>query len=67
MVFAGLFVMFAAYATPSPIIDPRRAVEVSSEAALHVATSEPAELSIPLEALPGATEPLSLDLSELFS
>jgi len=50
------------------LIDPeRRVVEVSKPDALHVPWENPNELIVPLEALPGATEPFVLDLSELFS
>ena len=50
------------------LIDPeRRWVEVSSKEMLHAPLADPANFTILLEALPGATEPLRLDLLELFS
>jgi Uma2 family endonuclease len=49
------------------MIDPEhRVVEVSSAAALHVPWQDSSLLTIPLTALPGATEPLQIDLDELF-
>ena len=55
-------------ATRAILIDPeRRFVEVSSKDALHATLADPAAFTIPLKALPGATEPIHLDLSELFS
>jgi Uma2 family endonuclease len=44
----------------------RKLVEVSSAVALHVPWEDPVSLTIPLEALPGATEPLQINLTELF-
>jgi Uma2 family endonuclease len=55
-------------ATLAVLIDPeQRLVEVSTFDTLHVPWPNLHELTIPLEALPGATEPFVLDLSELFS
>jgi Uma2 family endonuclease len=50
------------------LIDPdERVVEMSQPVALHVAVADPHRLTIPLDALPGATEPLEINLDELFA
>ena len=55
-------------ASRAVLIDPeRRVVEVSAAAALHAPLTDPTTLTIPIEALPGATEPFHLDVEELFS
>ncbi len=49
------------------MIDPeRRLVEISSANNLHVPWTDPSRLTIERDALPGATEPLQVDLGELF-
>jgi Uma2 family endonuclease len=49
------------------MIDPeRRLVEVSSADALHVPWEDSSLLSIPLDVLSGAAEPLQIDLEQLF-
>jgi len=49
------------------LIDPdERIVEMSRPGALHIALADPHRLTIPLDLLPGATEPLEIDLDQLF-
>jgi Uma2 family endonuclease len=53
--------------TRAVMIDPeRRLVEVSGADRLHVPWEGSPLLAIPRDALPGATEPLQIDLNELF-